>query len=177
MLLVFSDLFKPLLFADVYMWLALPLCKQNYHWAYRPYLQATWTAGNDAETSSAQHHVPGSKTEAEVSELREVSGRQRNTDTKKLETEWTLVWPLELPTSGLWLTDRLRAEDGDAVTAPHQANWLAKTGSVFPTPTGTNGVLAAIPACEPLSGLEQKGIRKRVLVLVTCVSATCQPTV
>lgn len=87
------------------------------------------------------------------------SEKHSDKDTRK---EWTPAWPLELQTSRLWLTDRLWAEDGDAVTAPHQANWLVETGSVFLTPRGLIGKHTAIPLSEPRSGLLQRGIRDGV---------------
>lgn len=118
-----------------------------------------WT---DGVTGSPQNHSPGSETEKEALTQTEVfrversvwqSGKHSDKDTRK---EWTPAWPLKLQTSRLWLTDRLWAEDGVAVTAPHQANWLAKTGSVFPTPWGLNEELPAIPISAPRSGLAQR---------------------
>lgn len=124
------------------------------------YLEGRRSSWTDGVTSSAQNHSPGSATEGEtqteVSELKGVSGSRRNIQTKTPEKEWTPAWPLELQTSRLWLTDRLWVEDGDAVTAPHQANWLAQTGSVFPTPWGLSEELAAILVSEPCSGLAQR---------------------
>lgn len=87
------------------------------------------------------------------------SEKHSDKDTRK---EWTPARPLERQTSRLWLTDRLWAEDGEAVTAPHQANWLTETGSVVPTPWGRSEELTAIPVSELRSGLAQRGIRDGV---------------
>lgn len=66
-----------------------------------------------------------------------ISGSQRSLLDIETRKGWTPAWRLEQLSSRLWLSGRLCAEDGRAVTAPHRANWLAANAIWVPKPTGT----------------------------------------